>query len=121
MWTPPPRWCRRHWNWPEWILRNVEPDHAAGRLEILPVDGLPEFRPGDDLTGAIATAAPWLRSGDILVVTSKAVSKIEGQLVRVPSDPEERDAARRRLVEEEAVHVLARFGRTMITQNRIGV
>jgi len=39
----------------------------------------------------------------------------------VPADPEKRDAARRRLVEQEAVHVLARFGRTMITQNRIGV
>lgn len=83
--------------------------------------GLPEFRPGDDLTGAVAEAARWLRSGDVVVVTSKVVSKIEGRLIRVPADPEERDAARRRLVEEEAVHVLARFGRTLITQNRIGV
>ncbi|GLY68346.1 coenzyme F420-0:L-glutamate ligase [Amycolatopsis taiwanensis] len=99
----------------------TERDHSAERLEIIPVTGLPEFRPGDDLTGAIADAARWLRSGDVVVVTSKVVSKIEGRLVRVPADPEERDAARRRLVEEEAVHVLARFGRTLITQNRIGV
>lgn len=99
----------------------TERDHSAERLEIIPVTGLPEFRPGDDLTGAIANAARWLRSGDVVVVTSKVVSKIEGRLVRVPTDPEERDAARRRLVEEEAVHVVARFGRTMITQNRIGV
>ncbi|WP_166462855.1 coenzyme F420-0:L-glutamate ligase [Amycolatopsis acidicola] len=96
-------------------------EHSADRLEILPVPGLPEFRPGDDLTGAIAGAAPWLRSGDVLVVTSKVVSKIEGRLVRVPADPEERDAARRKLVEQEAVKVIARFGRTMITQNRIGI
>ncbi|GHF77911.1 coenzyme F420-0:L-glutamate ligase/coenzyme F420-1:gamma-L-glutamate ligase [Amycolatopsis bartoniae] len=96
-------------------------EHSTDRLEILPVEGLPEFRPGDDLTGAIASAAPWLRSGDVVVVTSKVVSKIEGMLIRVPSDPEERDAARRRLVEEEAVRVIARFGRTLITQNRIGV
>lgn len=96
-------------------------DHAAGRLEILPVEGLPEFRPGGDLSGAIATAARWLRSGDVVVVTSKVVSKIEGRLIRVPTDPGQRDAARRELVAQEAVHVLARFGKTMITQNRIGV
>jgi coenzyme F420-0:L-glutamate ligase/coenzyme F420-1:gamma-L-glutamate ligase len=96
-------------------------EHSSDRLEILPVEGLPEFRPGDDLTGAIADAARWLRSGDVVVVTSKVVSKIEGMLVRVPSDPEARDEARRRLVEQEAVRVIARFGRTMITENRIGV
>jgi len=102
-------------------LTEHERDHSAQRLEIIPVEGLPEFRPGDDLTGAIAGAARWLRSGDIVVVTSKVVSKIEGRLVKVPTDPEERDAARRRLVEQEAEHILARFGKTVITQNRIGV
>ena len=96
-------------------------DHSALRVEVLPVEGLPEFRPGDDLTGAIATAAPWLRSGDVVVVTSKVLSKIEGRLVRVPADPEQRDAARRELVLQESVRVLARFNRTLITQNRIGV
>jgi coenzyme F420-0:L-glutamate ligase/coenzyme F420-1:gamma-L-glutamate ligase len=96
-------------------------DHASARLEILPVEGLPEFRPGDDLTGAIAEAARWLRSGDVVVVTSKVVSKVEGRLVRVPSDPDERDAARRKLVESEAVRIIARIGRTVITQNRIGI
>lgn len=97
------------------------PDHASAKLEILPVEGLPEFRPGDDLTGAIAEAARWLRSGDVVVVTSKIVSKVEGRLVKVPSDPEERDAARRKLVEEEAVRIIARIGRTVITQNRLGI
>jgi coenzyme F420-0:L-glutamate ligase/coenzyme F420-1:gamma-L-glutamate ligase len=96
-------------------------EHSSDHLEILPVRGLPEFRPGDDLTGAIADAARWLRSGDVVVVTSKVVSKIEGRLVRVPADPEAREEARRRLVEEEAVRVIARFNRTMITENRIGV
>ncbi|WP_254126601.1 coenzyme F420-0:L-glutamate ligase [Amycolatopsis sp. CA-230715] len=96
-------------------------DHAAPRIEILPVEGLPEFRPGADLTGAIASAAPWLRSGDVLVVTSKIVSKAEGRLVTVPEDPEARDAARRKLVEEEAVRVIARIARTMITENRLGI
>ncbi|TDP93707.1 coenzyme F420-0:L-glutamate ligase/coenzyme F420-1:gamma-L-glutamate ligase [Labedaea rhizosphaerae] len=96
-------------------------DHASEKLEILPVHELPEFRPGDDLTGAIAAAAPWLRSGDVVVVTSKVVSKIEGMLIRVPDDPEERDAARRRLVLEESVSVIAAKNRTLITENKLGI
>nr|WP_230425329.1 coenzyme F420-0:L-glutamate ligase [Prauserella cavernicola] len=96
-------------------------DHGGTRLEIIPVEGLPEFRPGDDLTGAVVRAAPWLRSGDVVVVTSKIVSKAEGRLVTVPSDPEARDAARRKLVEEESVRVIARVARTLITQNHLGI
>jgi dehydro coenzyme F420 reductase / coenzyme F420-0:L-glutamate ligase / coenzyme F420-1:gamma-L-glutamate ligase len=97
-------------------------DHSAeGRVEILPVDGLPEFRPGDDLSGAIAAAARWLRSGDIVVVTSKVVSKVEGRLVRVPTDPEERDRIRRRLVFDESVRIIARRMRTLITENHLGI
>lgn len=97
-------------------------DHSAdGRIEILPVSGLPEFRPGDDLSGAIADAARWLRSGDIVVVTSKIVSKVEGRLVRVPTDPEERDRIRRRLVFDESVRIIARRARTLITENHLGI
>ncbi|WP_297773587.1 coenzyme F420-0:L-glutamate ligase [Mycobacterium sp.] len=94
---------------------------TAAAIEILPVAGLPEFRPGDDLGAAIAAAAPWLRDGDVVVVTSKAVSKCEGRLVPAPRDPEERDRLRRKLVDDEAVRVLARKGRTLITENRIGL
>ncbi|WP_156685696.1 coenzyme F420-0:L-glutamate ligase [Mycobacterium sp. Marseille-P9652] len=94
---------------------------TAARVEILPVPGLPEFRPGDDLGGAIAAAAPWLRDGDVVVVTSKVLSKCEGRLVPAPQDAEERDALRRTLVEGEAVRVLARKGRTLITENRLGL
>ncbi|WP_433762063.1 coenzyme F420-0:L-glutamate ligase [Nocardia sp. CA-135398] len=96
-------------------------DHAAGELRILPITGLPEFRPGDDLAEQIAAAAPWLVDGDILVVTSKIVAKVEGRIVEAPLDPEERDAARRALVEQEAVRVLARKGRTLITENKLGI
>ena len=97
-------------------------DHAApDGLSLLPVPGLPEFRPGDDLGAAIASAAPWLRDGDVVVVTSKVFSKVEGRLIPVPPDPEERDAIRRSWVETEAVHVLARRGRTLITQNKLGI
>jgi coenzyme F420-0:L-glutamate ligase/coenzyme F420-1:gamma-L-glutamate ligase len=97
-------------------------DHASqGPVEIIGIAGLPEFRPGDDLAGAIATAAPWLRDDDVLVVTSKVVSKVEGRLVTVSADPEVRDAERRRLVDAEAVRVLARRNRTLITENKIGL
>ena len=97
-------------------------DHGtAARVEILPVPGLPEFRPGDDLAAAIAAAAPWLHDGDVVVVTSKVVSKCEGRIVTAPADPEERDRLRRKLIEDEAVRVLARKGRTLITQNRHGL
>jgi coenzyme F420-0:L-glutamate ligase/coenzyme F420-1:gamma-L-glutamate ligase len=98
------------------------PDHgAADAIEILPVPGLPEFRPGDDVATAIATAAPWLRDDDVVVVTSKVLSKSEGRIVTAPTDPDERDALRRRLVDAEAVRVLARKGRTLITENAIGL
>ncbi|ANZ37868.1 coenzyme F420-0:L-glutamate ligase [Lentzea guizhouensis] len=96
-------------------------DHAAAALELLPVPSLPEFRPGDDLAGAIAAAAPWLRDGDVLVVTSKVLSKVEGRLVTVPADPGERDRIRREHVAAESVRVLARKGRTLITENKLGV
>ncbi|WP_306796428.1 coenzyme F420-0:L-glutamate ligase [Nocardia sp. XZ_19_369] len=96
-------------------------DHAAGELRILPITGLPEFRPGDDLAAHIADRAPWLTDGDVLVVTSKIVAKVEGRIVDVPLDPEQRDAARRALVEQEAVRVLARKGRTLITENKLGI
>ena len=94
---------------------------AAAPVEILPVPGLPEFRPGDDLAAAIAGAAPWLRDGDVLVVTSKVVSKCEGRIVPAPADPGERDALRRSLIDDEAIRVLARKGRTLITENRLGL
>lgn len=94
---------------------------AAAAIEILPVAGLPEFRPGDDVAHAVSAAAPWLRDDDILVVTSKVLSKAEGRIVAAPTDPDERDALRRRLIDEEAVRVLARKGRTLITENAIGL
>ncbi|ORA15263.1 coenzyme F420-0:L-glutamate ligase [Mycobacterium asiaticum DSM 44297] len=94
---------------------------SAAAVEILPVPGLPEFRPGDDLAAAVSAAAPWLRDGDVVVVTSKVVSKCEGRLVAAPEDEQERDRLRRRLVQDEAVRVLARKERTLITENRLGL
>ncbi|MEP6561748.1 MAG: coenzyme F420-0:L-glutamate ligase, partial [Nakamurella sp.] len=90
-------------------------------LQILPVIGLPEFRPGDDLAEAIAIAAPWLADGDVLLVTSKVLSKVEGRLVACPADPVERDAFRRQLIDDESVRLVAQVGRTKIVENRLGI
>jgi coenzyme F420-0:L-glutamate ligase/coenzyme F420-1:gamma-L-glutamate ligase len=88
-------------------------------ISVHPVHGLPEFAPGDDLAGAIAAAAPWLADGDVVVVTSKAVSKVEGRLVPVPPGAD-REALRLRAVEDEAVRVVARRGPLAIVQTRQG-
>jgi len=90
-------------------------------VRILPVAGLPEFRPGDDLAAAIAAAAPWITDGDVLLVTSKVVSKTEGRLVPSPTDPDEREALRRKLIDEETVRLVAQVGRTRIVENRLGI
>ncbi|HEY5151353.1 MAG TPA: coenzyme F420-0:L-glutamate ligase [Mycobacterium sp.] len=90
-------------------------------VRVLPVTGLPEFRPGDDLAAAIAAAAPWIADGDVLLVTSKVVSKVEGRLVPSPTDPDERDALRRALIDEETVRLVAQVGRTKIVENRLGI
>lgn len=97
-------------------------DHAAAEgMRLLPVPGLPEFGPGDDVAASIATAADWLRDGDVVVVTSKILSKVEGRVVHAPHDPEQRDALRREFVLSEATRVLARRGRTLITENKLGI
>jgi coenzyme F420-0:L-glutamate ligase/coenzyme F420-1:gamma-L-glutamate ligase len=88
-------------------------------ISVHPVPGLPEFAPGDDLAGAVAAAAPWLADGDVVVVTSKAVSKVEGRLVPVPPGTD-REALRLQTVEDEAVRVVARRGPLAIVQTRQG-
>jgi coenzyme F420-0:L-glutamate ligase len=93
----------------------------VGRVEVLPVRGLPDLRPGDDLAGLLAAAAPWLADGDVLVVTSKAVSKVEGRLVPAPVDPAGREAARQAAVAAETVRVIASRGRTRIVETRHGL
>jgi coenzyme F420-0:L-glutamate ligase/coenzyme F420-1:gamma-L-glutamate ligase len=94
------------------------PELPAG-LSVVPVHGLPEFAPGDDLAAAIAGAAPWLADGDVVVVTSKVVSKAEGRLVPVPPGAD-REKVRLQAVEDEAVRVVARRGPLAIVETRQG-
>jgi len=76
------------------------------------VTGLPEIAPGADLARLICDRAPDLRDGDIVVVTSKIVSKAEGRVVR---------ADRERAIDGEAVRVVARRGPTRIVETRHGL
>jgi coenzyme F420-0:L-glutamate ligase/coenzyme F420-1:gamma-L-glutamate ligase len=51
-------------------------------VTVIPVEGIPEVREGDDLAALIRAAAD-LDDGDILVVAQKIVSKAEGRVVRL--------------------------------------
>ena len=84
---------------------------------VLPVRGIGEVRPGDDLAALICAAVD-LVEGDVVVVTSKVVSKAEGRLVQVSGD---REAARLTAVADETVRVVARRGTTTIAQTRHGL
>jgi coenzyme F420-0:L-glutamate ligase/coenzyme F420-1:gamma-L-glutamate ligase len=85
-------------------------------LSIIPVSGIGEVRPGDELAELIAQATTLL-DGDCLVVTQKVVSKVENRLV--PLAPDDM-AARRALVESESVRVVRRRGDLIISETRHG-
>ena len=90
----------------------------TAELRVVPVPGLPEVRPGDDLAGMVAAAceaAIGLRDGDVVVVTQKVVSKAEGRLVDI--DPE---IGHRPIVEAESVRILRRRGDLIIAETEHG-
>jgi coenzyme F420-0:L-glutamate ligase/coenzyme F420-1:gamma-L-glutamate ligase len=90
-------------------------------LSVIPVEGIGEIRPGDELAVLVAEAAREqgtpLADGDCLVVTQKIVSKAEDRLV--PLDPDDLDA-RRALVESESVRIVRRRGDLIISETRHG-
>ena len=63
-------------------------------VRIIPLLGLPELEPGDDLAALLADAAAsagGLEEGDVVVVAQKAVSKVEGRIVSLDDvEPSER-------------------------------
>ncbi|ANS78430.1 Coenzyme F420-0:L-glutamate ligase [Serinicoccus hydrothermalis] len=77
--------------------------HVPGAVQVLPLPGLPEITAGTDLAAALALsleAAGGLRDGDVLVVSSKLVSKALGLRVPEPVD-------RERVVADQSVRVVA--------------
>jgi coenzyme F420-0:L-glutamate ligase/coenzyme F420-1:gamma-L-glutamate ligase len=85
-------------------------------VEVLPVPGLPEIRPGDELAALLGPALreAGVRSGDVVVVTQKVVSKAEGRLVGA----EDRD--RVAWIARETERVVARRGDLVIARTRHG-
>lgn len=94
------------------------------RLEIIPITGLPEVLPGDDLAGLILDACAstlgdheQLTTHDVLVVSQKVVSKAEDRLIKVdPTDPQ----SHKPLVLAESVRVIRRRGDLIITETKHG-
>ena len=85
-------------------------------IEILPVEGVKEVRPGDDL-GEVLSAAlgpVGVRDGDVVAVTQKVVSKAEGRVVA------EGDGGREGWVDREARRVVARRGDLVVAETRHG-
>jgi coenzyme F420-0:L-glutamate ligase/coenzyme F420-1:gamma-L-glutamate ligase len=113
------------------------PDREPQRLEALALEGIPEIRPGDDLSGIIVAAldatpgALPARWDDVLVVTQKVVSKAEGAIVdltTIEPRPEaveyaqrwDRDARQVELVLREAKRVVRMANGLVITETAHG-
>jgi coenzyme F420-0:L-glutamate ligase/coenzyme F420-1:gamma-L-glutamate ligase len=80
-------------------------------LTVTAPDGVPEVRPGAELADLLLPLVE-LADGDIVVVTSKVVSKAEGRVV---------DGDRDQWVAEETVRLVAQRGPTRIVRNRLGL
>jgi coenzyme F420-0:L-glutamate ligase/coenzyme F420-1:gamma-L-glutamate ligase len=59
----------------------------SNEVRIIPIAGMPEVRPGDDLRAQVLAAAQAqgfaFEDGDVVVVTQKVVSKAEGRIVEL--------------------------------------
>lgn len=87
-------------------------------IEIVPIPGLPEIAPGDDLAALLADRFVFV-TGDVVVLAQKIVSKAEGALV--PIDPSaDPSAERARVVADESVEIVARRGDLVISRTKHG-
>jgi coenzyme F420-0:L-glutamate ligase / coenzyme F420-1:gamma-L-glutamate ligase len=85
-------------------------------ISLIPVQGIPEVSPGDELADLILGCAT-LEDRDVVVITQKVVSKAEGRLVAFdPSVPD----ARRQLVLSESTRVLRERDELIISETRHG-
>jgi len=82
-------------------------------LEVFAPDGVGEIGAGTDLAAVVAEHAPGgVQDGDVVVLTSKVVSKAEGRVL--PGDREQ-------AIRAETVRVVARRGPTSIVENHLGL
>jgi coenzyme F420-0:L-glutamate ligase / coenzyme F420-1:gamma-L-glutamate ligase len=100
----------------------------VSELRVIPVEGMPEVREGDDLAALIAERAT-LEEGDVVVVAQKVVSKAEGRVVRLdelePSQRAlelagERDPRHVEAVLREAVRIVRERDGLIIAETRHG-
>ena len=117
----------------------MEPDGATqagvGRIEVFGVGGLPEITEGMDLARMIADAAraqgDELRDGDVVLVTSKIVSKVEGRTVELDDvEPSEfalrwsaawdKDPRVTEIVLRESRRIVRQLGPVLITETHHG-
>lgn len=102
-------------------------------VQLLPVVGLPIIQPGDDLAAMLVQAVRPMQpqSGDVLVVTSKIVSKAEGRFFNLrdvtPSaqalelgNTTQKDPRLIELILQESVAVSRTAPNLIITQHRLG-
>jgi coenzyme F420-0:L-glutamate ligase / coenzyme F420-1:gamma-L-glutamate ligase len=108
---------------------------VASGLSIFGVPGLPEIEPGSDLAAMIAEASSAagnpLADGDVIVITSKIVSKSEGRTVELAdvdvspfarqyAEKWEKEPAIIELVLREAKRVVRQVGPVLITETHHG-
>jgi coenzyme F420-0:L-glutamate ligase / coenzyme F420-1:gamma-L-glutamate ligase len=90
-------------------------------IEIVPVHGIGEVQPGDDVAALVAGGIVASKiepvDRDIVVVTHKIVSKAEGRIVDLGSDAPD---AHRSLIPGEAVEILRRRGYLVIARTPHG-
>lgn len=80
-------------------------------IEVHSPDGIGEIDTSTDLVDTILSVLD-LRDGDVVVITSKVVSKAEGRLV---------EGDRETAIEAETTRVVARRGPTAIVENTLGL
>ena len=97
-------------------------------LRVIPVEGMPEVRAGDDLAALIAERTA-LEDGDVVVVAQKVVSKAEGRVVRLDAlEPSararelagDRDPRHLEAVLRESVRVVRERDGLVIAETRHG-
>jgi coenzyme F420-0:L-glutamate ligase / coenzyme F420-1:gamma-L-glutamate ligase len=97
-------------------------------IEIIPLDGLPEVRPGDDLAAMLVHD---FHAGDILVVTQKIVSKADDLFVDLASvtsgtealrlaEVTRKDARLVELVLQESTAIVRAVPHVLITRHHCG-
>ncbi len=87
-------------------------------LSIFAVDGIPEIQPGADLARLLGDALDGtLEDGDILVITSKIVSKAEGRIIEAADREDAITAETKRLVATRE----HKGGTTRIVETHLGL